>query len=98
MSRRIYDIVKQTLIEHPQTRNDDKSLTFTVWNRLGFIHNRAITYDDYRKAPSTETIRRTRQKLQETIPELIPTDLKTIQIRKKKQLTKGTFIYREVVS
>ena len=92
---KVYDLVKQILEDHPQTRNSDKALHFTVWNKLGLIKNRAITYEDYKEAPSTETIRRSRQKIQELYPELGPTSDKIKRARRKKQETKGTFIYRE---
>jgi hypothetical protein len=97
MSKKIYDLVKTILEVYPQTRNDDKSLHFSVWNKLGFLENRSISWENYKKAPSTETIGRVRRKLQEMYSHLQPTDPKVIRIRKAKQETKGTFIYREEI-
>lgn len=90
-----YDTIKQLLEKHPHTRNSDKALAFNVWNKQGYIKNRAITFEDFKKALSFETIRRTRQKIQEKHPLLRPTDKKVIKARRQKQETKGTFIYQE---
>lgn len=94
---KVYDIVKQALEDFEDCRNSDKALHFTVWNRLGYIKNRSISYLDYRKAPSTETIRRSRQKIQELHPELGPTIQRVINKRKAKEMSKGTFVYRETI-
>lgn len=92
-----YDLIKSLLEDYPQLRNSDKALQFTVWNKQGLVQDRAITYDNYKKALSSETIRRTRQKIQENHPELCPTSDKVKQFRRKKQDTKSTFIYRELI-
>lgn len=73
-------IVKQILIDKPNTRNSDNDLIVEV---LNFIEP-GITNEPFGtvikeckmdgRFPTLETIRRTRQKIQETYPELAPTD------------------------
>ena len=73
-------IVKHILTEKPNTRNSDNDLIVEV---LNFIEP-GITNEPFEtvikqchingKFPTLETIRRTRQKIQETYPELAPTD------------------------
>lgn len=73
-------IVKHILTEKPNTRNSDNDLIVEV---LNFIEP-DITKEPFEvvikqchmngKFPTLETIRRTRQKIQETYPELAPTD------------------------
>ena len=73
-------IVKQILIDKPYTRNSDNDLIVEV---LNFIEP-GITNEPFSavikeckmdgRFPTLETIRRTRQKIQETYPELAPTD------------------------
>ena len=73
-------IVKHILTEKPNTRNSDNDLIVEV---LNFIEP-GITKEPFEtvikqchmngKFPTFETIRRTRQKIQETYPELAPTE------------------------
>ena len=73
-------IVKHILTKKPNTRNSDNDLIVEV---LNFIEP-GITTEPFEvvikqchingKFPTLETIRRTRQKIQETYPELAPTD------------------------
>ena len=73
-------IVKHILTEKPNTRNSDNDLIVEV---LNFIEP-GITKEPFEtvikqcymngKFPTLETIRRTRQKIQETYPELAPTE------------------------
>ena len=73
-------IVKHILTEKPNTRNSDNDLIVEV---LNFIEP-GITKEPFEtvikqchmngRFPTLETIRRTRQKIQETYPELAPTD------------------------
>ena len=73
-------IVKHILTEKPNTRNSDNDLIVEV---LNFIEP-GITTEPFEvvikqchingKFPTLETIRRTRQKIQETYPELAPTE------------------------
>lgn len=57
-------LIENILRERTQTRSDDKMLILAVWDQLGLKLTREqieIFYD----LPSTETIRRVRQKFQE---------------------------------
>lgn len=100
--QKVYDLVKQLLEEYPETRDSDKKLIWKIWDSLGHIHEEqimgqlipTIDYYHFMDSPSTESIRRCRQKLQETHPELRGS--KYIQDkRSEKQKSKSSFIYRE---
>lgn len=101
-----YDRVLQILNNDEKARNSDKHLIWKFWVEEGFAFNggynsREDNYQDgyinqsgFMSATSPESIRRCRQKIQETHPELRPTSEVAIS-RRKKQASKGTFIYRE---
>lgn len=60
---RIDQRVEWCLREHPETRNSDKELILKVWSELGLN----LSYQQeqkFRELPSTESIRRVRQKIQ----------------------------------
>ena len=71
--KNVKNLVKDILIEHPRTRDNDKLLIFKVWG----VQNPAINSNEYllysfakefitgNTYTDPETIRRTRQKLQE---------------------------------
>jgi len=95
-----YDQVLSLLRKNPELRNDDKALRWAYLEGLGLVvdiplYGRMLSEYAESKAPSFETIRRSRQKVQANHPELGPTDPEVVQKRKKKEATKGTFIYRE---
>jgi hypothetical protein len=99
---KIYDLVKKVLQEDEQARNSDKECIWQVYKRIGavkdvewFGQREAIIKENFLsgKLPSFETIRRTRQKIQET--ELKATDKNVIEARKQKEDQRGTHIYRE---
>ncbi|HCX04422.1 MAG TPA: hypothetical protein DHM42_08030, partial [Clostridiales bacterium] len=94
---KIYDLVYQCLKEHEQARNSDKFLYFFLLSKLGLVKNRTLTWENFKKAPSFETVRRSRQDIQSKHPELAPTSDRIREIRGHKENTKGTFIYREEV-
>lgn len=97
---KLYDLVKQILQSTPRTRSSDKRLLWVVWNRMGLIKMRGglqmIDAESFSSAPSSESVTRARRKVQELHPEL-GADPEIIQERKRKQSSKGTFIYREVL-
>ncbi len=73
------DIVQQLLIEDEQTRNSDNYLYYRVLDRIG--RNKGINVDSMKVSelllnmgecgfPCFETVRRTRQKIQQHNPEL----------------------------
>lgn len=94
----VYDLVYLCLKEHKQARNSDKFLYFFLLSKQGLVKNKTLTWENFKKAPSFETVRRSRQKVQEEHPELGPTSDRVKQLRGRKEDTKGTFIYREEVT
>lgn len=100
MKIKIYDLVKDKLTESAETRDSDKKLIWFIWSDLGFValndFSSTIDYVMFMKAPSFESIRRCRQKLQEKYPELRGT--KTVQkARAEKAEERGTHIFRYLV-
>jgi hypothetical protein len=95
-----YDIVLKLLETNPETRNNDRLLIWSVWKSQGLvnINNNTIEFFDFNnRAISPESIRRMRQKFQETRYELKPTSARVSTLRRKKATMRGTFIYRENV-
>lgn len=98
---KVYDTVKRLLIEQPKLRDSDKALAWEVWKKQGVIFTapsgaQIMTFDSFKKAKSTETIRRTRQKIQETIPTLRSSQ--PVQAYKKDiENQKGTHVFRETL-
>lgn len=86
---RIKDMVEQTLRDVPATRNSDKMLLIAVYRHLGVDVTRSFaSVISDNTLPSFETIRRTRQKLQEQHPELAPSD----RIKKERQIKQQEFL------
>jgi len=74
-SLKIIETVEKILREHPETRDNDRILILKVWNnQIAGLEQMAFWgfADKFMKGQftDTESIRRTRQKLQETKPEL----------------------------
>lgn len=101
---KIYDLVKNILENSEQTRNSDKLLIWEVYKKIGIVKDvewfgdrEAIIRDNFLSAriPATETITRARRKIQELHPELQATNSTVKSRRGQKQLSKGTFIFRE---
>lgn len=96
---KIYDLVYKLLVNEPELRNSDKKLMWQVWKTMGFVVAGEIEYVPYnyfmsKKIPHFESIRRSRQKVQELNPELGP--VKSVaKARKEKEKQKGTWIFRE---
>lgn len=93
---KLYDIVKNLLSKHKEYRDSDRDLIWAVWEQMGYARNGMLLKSSFINpdCPNTETIRRSRQKIQEENPEL-QASAKVQQLRKTKELTKGTFIYSE---
>lgn len=92
---KLYDKIKDLLVNEPILRNSDKKLQWRIWEGQGVVINNRLYFSDFEKAISPETIRRTRQKVQQDHPELQSTE-SVKKAKKKIQDTKGTFVYREV--
>lgn len=94
--KKLYDVVKQLLIDWEELRNSDKKLLWAVWNTKGLVsHDGKISRLDFYQAPSSESVTRARRKVQENHPELQATSAQVKSKRGQKQQTKGTFVYRE---
>lgn len=80
-------IVEKTLKYHPETRTDDKLLILQVWERCGFhlsVNQRKAFLG--KELPSTETIRRTRQRLQQEGKYLPPQPVQEARQQKAEQI------------
>jgi hypothetical protein len=94
----LYEKIKQLLNDYPDYRNSDRKLIWRIWMEQGFVYSMRgedlITYPMFMKATSPETIRRTRQKIQQNFPELRSSE-KVLQEKSKIEAQKGTHVYRE---
>lgn len=95
---KLYDLVKELLEESVIYRNSDKKLIWKVWRINGAVNEGSdiLTFDKFMSATSPESIRRCRQKIQETFPEL-RASTEVDDERQLKAEEKGTFIYREPI-
>ncbi|MFA5763105.1 MAG: hypothetical protein WC931_05985 [Bacilli bacterium] len=100
-----YDLVKKVLQNNEQARNSDKECIWQVYKKIGVIKDvdwfgsrEAIIKENFLsgKLPSFETIRRSRQKIQELHPELQATSSSVRARRKQLQDQKGTHIFRDI--
>ena len=99
-----YDLVKKVLESSEQARNSDKECIWQVYKRIGVVKDvnwfgdrEAIIRENFLsgKLPSFETIRRSRQKIQELHPDLQATSSRVRARRKQLQNQKGTHIFRD---
>ena len=74
-------VVKQVLANYPETRDNDKELLIKTWEHLGLYLSQG-QQDKFKHIASPETIRRTRQKIQEG--GLYPATERTRSFRKVK--------------
>ena len=81
--------VKNVMIEHPETRNDDTLLIFHFWKESGFdvqINDKEISFnieiEDLDVLPKAESIRRCRAEIQNRDNELLPTRLNVASNRR----------------
>jgi len=72
--------VRYWLENDPDCRNDDKLLIYRI---MRCTTNISCSFDDFRRIPSFETIRRVRQKIQES--EFFPTSEDVIVRRRLRQ-------------
>lgn len=93
---KLYDVVMRLLEEFPPLRDSDRKLLWNVWGELGYLTGRAILREDFMVAPHFESVRRTRQKIQEKHPDLRSSQ-SVMEAKIDKQATKSTFIYREQI-
>lgn len=105
MKTKLYSLIKTLLTDYPELRDSDRKLKWKVWKDLGFAQvygtndmfktGWMITEDNYMEAPNDESIRRCRQKIQETHEELRGTP-KVRKLRKEKEKNWGSIIKEQI--
>lgn len=90
-----YDRVLSILKINQAARNSDKVLIWQFWMEEGKSNIFDMSREKFMEATSPESIRRARQKAQELNPDVRATSERVKTIRRQKQETKGTFIFRE---
>lgn len=91
---KLYDKIRSLLRVNTKLRSSDKELIWEILELEGTVIDGVITKERFMDSMSTETIRRTRQKVQENHPELQATST-VKKFRKEIQRQKGTHVYRE---
>lgn len=95
--------VKICLCDHPETRNDDRLLTFSVWKLCGYDVEAKeglicfnLTVDDFFKLPRPESISRARRIVQNELLLYPPTNEEILKKRGiKREELKEYFANRE---
>lgn len=82
---KLYDVIRHLLTTSSDLRYNDKALMWEVWKQHGLKGN--LTREQFMTLEDTETIRRTRQKVQEDHKELGRNGVT------KKETTGGKFVY-----
>ena len=80
--KKVKEIVEELLKSDERCRNDDKWLTYLVMRRFTNIY---INFDDFKKIPAFETIKRNRAYIQNTQKLYIPTDIKVRKRRHQRE-------------
>lgn len=75
--------VRSVLASYERARNDDKFLTYMVYQIMGY--HMSIPFDEFSKMPPLETIRRARQRIQHDDGEFPPTDINVAMKRLRRQ-------------
>ena len=88
----LYIKIKDLLTEDRKFRNEDKELIWRLWEDEGTVVNNMLTKSSFISGLCVETIRRTRQKVQENHKEL-QADLKVQEDRKVIEKTGGNFVF-----
>lgn len=93
---KLYDKIKLLLHQDPALRDSDKLLQWRIWAQQGYVMNGAISFECFMNHHliNTETVRRTRQKVQEKCPELRSSE-RIQKFKDEKRRSRGTFPYRE---
>lgn len=82
-------LIEKILSERTQTRSDDKMLILAVWDQLGLKLTQE-QIDIFYDLPSTETIRRVRQKLQEQGRYLATENVQQFREQKSQEMQQNT--------
>lgn len=96
---KLYDQIKQLLQTLPELRDSDRKLQWHLWMQQGLVRNNTITYEDFmaHNLLNSETIRRTRQKVQENFP-FLQSSPGVQNMKNKKRKLKGTHVYRKQIT
>jgi hypothetical protein len=93
---KLYDRIKHLLELSPLYRNSDDELQWQIWVDTRTVIDGVINKDRFLSAVNPETIRRTRQKIQEEHPEL-KADPAVLAKREEIEKTGGNFIFEKTV-
>ena len=88
----LYEKIKSILTEDKKYRNDDKELIWRLWEDEGTVVNNMLTKSQFLNGMCVETMRRTRQKVQENHKEL-QADVSVQQKREEKEKLGGHFVW-----
>lgn len=91
-----YDLIYKLLQEKPHLRDSDKALAWEIWSMQGVVVNGVLSETGFMNAEHFETLRRTRQKVQEDHEEVKSNPL-VQALKDEKRATKGTFVYKQDV-
>ena len=70
MKIKLYDTVKTILEDRPRARDSDKELIWTFWSYTGRLTFTGLSWENFEKAATPESITRARRKVQENHPHL----------------------------
>lgn len=89
--RSIKELVEKLLETEPNTRNDDKLLTYRVFEEISRAHGEGIfiSFKLWNTLPAFETVKRCRAYIQNNEGRFLPTDPKALRLRKRRQKTIG---------
>lgn len=97
---KLYDKIRELLVDYPALRDSDKKLMWALWWKLGLLEVRygksCIDREMFYKAPASESVTRARRKIQEDHPEL-GSSTEVARARKEKEEMGGMFVYHEKV-
>ncbi len=90
--RNVKDLVKKILAYEDRARNDDKWLTYRVMQHFTNIY---IPFQDFKKIPAFETVKRVRALIQNKEGLFIPTDDKVRYLRNQRKNKVKEFLKSE---
>lgn len=93
---KLYDRLKHLLELSPLYRNSDDELQWQIWTDTGTVVDGVINKERFLTAINPETIRRTRQKIQEEHPEL-KADPSVLARREEIEKTGGNFVFQQTL-
>jgi hypothetical protein len=97
IKQKMYEVIRAMLQDNLSYRDNDKKLIWAVWVYELGQDKGYITRNDFLELSCPETIRRTRQKVQESYPNLGASQ-PVEKARGVKRELKGNFIFQEPVT